>query len=252
MQVTTGIYKIENMLNGKVYIGQSKNIGRRWTQHKQRSMENGCKEYDYPLYRAFRKYGIDNFDFSILEECSEETLNEREQYWIKYFNSKKNGYNQTDGGAAAPSNQQLSREEVDQIISYLQDTNYSHSEIASMFHIATWTVSDINRGMAYSRYGIKYPIREVDNKKIENYCQDCGCEITKAAIRCRQCAAKAREVNAVSKEELKALIRTKPFTQIGKQFGVSDNAIRKWCKKYNLPTSSREIKKMSQDEWDLL
>ena len=53
----------------------------------------------------------------------------------------------------------------------------------------------------------------------------------------------------ITREELKRLIRTVPFTQIGIMFGVSDNAIRKWCDKYNLPKKSTEIKEYSEDEW---
>ena len=53
----------------------------------------------------------------------------------------------------------------------------------------------------------------------------------------------------VSREELKKLIRNTPFTQIGKQYGVSDNAIRKWCDKYNLPRKKSEIVEITDDEW---
>ena len=89
------------------------------------------------------------------------------------------------------------------------------------------------------------------------YCKDCGKEVTKASTeRCAECAAKARiiptEQLPVTREELKNLIRTKPFTQIGKQFGISDNAIRKWCDKYNLPRKSAEIKKYTDKEWELI
>ena len=54
----------------------------------------------------------------------------------------------------------------------------------------------------------------------------------------------------ITREELKNLIRTTSFLQIGKQFGVSDNAIRKWCKNYELPYKSIEIKKYTNEEWD--
>lgn len=55
-----------------------------------------------------------------------------------------------------------------------------------------------------------------------------------------------------SREELKALIRITPFLTIGKKYGVCDNAIRKWCKAYNLPYKSSVIRKMTDDEWENL
>lgn len=85
-----GIYKITNKLNGKCYIGQSTNIKKRWENH--RSM-NGNE--DYPLYRAFRKYGVNNFKFEVLEECNKEELEHMEYFYILLFESDKNGYNQT-------------------------------------------------------------------------------------------------------------------------------------------------------------
>lgn len=85
-----GIYKITNIINNKCYIGQSVCIEKRWENHK---CKNGNK--DYPLYRAFRKYGIDNFVFEVLEECSKDDLSERELFYIKQYDSVNNGYNQT-------------------------------------------------------------------------------------------------------------------------------------------------------------
>ena len=61
-----------------------------------------------------------------------------------------------------------------------------------------------------------------------------------------------RTVERPTREELKNLIRTVPFITIGKQFGVSDNAIRKWCKIENLPYTKKEIKSYSDKEWDLI
>ncbi len=51
-----------------------------------------------PLYRAFRKYGIDNFTVEETEECSKEIVNEREIFWIDYYNTFYSGYNATKGG----------------------------------------------------------------------------------------------------------------------------------------------------------
>ena len=72
-----GIYKITNLVNGKVYIGQSVDIYKRWTEHKDCiTSKKGYK----PLYRAFRKYGINNFEFIVLEYCDEKQLREKEIY----------------------------------------------------------------------------------------------------------------------------------------------------------------------------
>lgn len=53
-----------------------------------------------------------------------------------------------------------------------------------------------------------------------------------------------------TREELKQKIRTTPFTQIGKEYNISDNAIRKWCKGYNLPSKAKEIKQYTEEEWE--
>ena len=75
------IYKIENKLNGKVYIGQTvKTVEKRFNQHK----NNSNKDYfsQIVLYKAFNKYGIENFECVELEEIDNELLDEREKYWI--------------------------------------------------------------------------------------------------------------------------------------------------------------------------
>ena len=113
------------------------------------------------------------------------------------------------------------------------------------------------KGRNYDRAKIlceKYNITFVNNK---NYCQDCGKEISEFAERCKKCENKFRKVEAandypISRDELKQLLRTTSFLQIGKKFGVSDNAVRKWCRNLSLPCRSHDIKKMSNDEWELI
>ena len=85
------------------------------------------------------------------------------------------------------------------------------------------------------------------NIKIENkphFCECCGKMLkTKDSLICPECSSKnRRKVDRPSKEELLELIKTTPFTKIGEMFGVSDNAIRKWCKIEGLPTTKKEIK----------
>lgn len=98
----------------------------------------------------------------------------------------------------------------------------------------------------------KSSFEEKSQKKY--YCLDCGKEISsRSAQRCASCAQKVREKvkkdKEITREELKNLIRTLPFTRIGEMYNVSDNAIRKWCDYYNLPRRASEIKQYSDEEW---
>lgn len=82
--------------------------------------------------------------------------------------------------------------------------------------------------------------------RIKYHCIDCGKEINKDGKRCKKCADKMKEKDLpLTKEELKEKIKTTSFTQIGKENNVSDNAVRKWCKKYGLPYRKKDIKQMS-------
>lgn len=91
------------------------------------------------------------------------------------------------------------------------------------------------------------------DKRSITYCKDCGKLIYKTSIRCCSCNQLFLNGNKIpSRQELKDLIREHKFTEIGRIFNVSDNAVRKWCKKYNLPYSSKLIKTYTDDEWSLV
>ena len=94
-----GIYKITNLINNQLYIGKTNNFERRWKDHQRLAFSEGHKEYDKTLYKAIRKYGIENFSFEIIEELEDYSIaGKREQYWISYYNSYYNGYNESKGG----------------------------------------------------------------------------------------------------------------------------------------------------------
>lgn len=90
------IYKIENQINHKVYIGKTSysNPNKRWIEH-QKDSKNPNRNHR-ALYRALNKYGIENFTFSILEETN--NPEEREMDYIQEYNSYHFGYNETLGG----------------------------------------------------------------------------------------------------------------------------------------------------------
>ena len=71
-----GIYLITNTTTNKVYIGQSIQIERRWSEHKARAFNSNTNCYDSPLYRSIRKHGVDAFVLSVICECEPEQLNE--------------------------------------------------------------------------------------------------------------------------------------------------------------------------------
>lgn len=94
------IYCIVNNINGKKYIGKTSfSIERRFKQHINDSTKS-CEKR--PLYSAIRKYGKENFSIYALEETTDEKACEREIFWIKEFNTVKNGYNATIGGDGKP------------------------------------------------------------------------------------------------------------------------------------------------------
>ena len=123
------IYKINNSINDKVYIGQTvQKVLYRFKNHLW-SSENRKDMKEYPLYRAIRKYGKENFSVEIIEEIADSSLNEREIYWIKYYNSfVPNGYNCTLGGGG---NQKYSESQKQKMLEYFLtegERNYSKTQ----------------------------------------------------------------------------------------------------------------------------
>lgn len=110
-----GIYKITNKLNGKVYIGKSKDIMQRWAAHEH-ALNKGT-HHSTKLQEDFNHNGgIEIFDFSVLEVCAPSELNEKERYYTTKFDSIENGYN---------GNEQKKQQEKSEIVI----TNASFKEL---------------------------------------------------------------------------------------------------------------------------
>lgn len=239
----TGIYKITNKINNKSYIGQSKNIKYRWKNEKNDAYNSNSESYNYPLSRAFRKYGLNNFTFEVLEECNIEDLDKREQYYIDLFDSIQNGYNQvnvTQGGTnLEPAIVEQIRQEL------LFNKNDSTEKIGQKYNVSGRTIRSINTGETWFSNKHNYPIRISLSVKKQHFCKICQKEINKGATYCINCLSKKQQkVEHPSKEELKKILfnNNGNFTKVGKIFGVTDNAVRKWCKNYNLPFHSSDYK----------
>lgn len=129
------IYKITNIENGKVYIGQTvKPIKDRFARHLNDAVSNRLNTH---LARAIRKYGTDKFIYEEIDSAnSQDELNLKEQYWIRYFNSVEDGYNETDaiskcGGNTYKSKTPDEMEEIKEKIrqTKLGDKNPRHERI---------------------------------------------------------------------------------------------------------------------------
>lgn len=213
-----GIYKITNTINGKVYIGQSIDIQRRWNQEKNAAFNKNSHSYNLLLSQAFRKYDIKNFTFEVVEELSTEALNEREEYWINYYNSKvPNGYNIQSGGdyiyVKNPlTSSILSLDEVTKIKELLQFTSLPMSKIAEEYEIGLSTINDIAKGRTWFDKDLAYPLRATTNfnKEIGQYLKD-GKLIAiypSATIAGRKTGIEASSISAIARTKGKGYRKT--------------------------------------------
>ena len=117
------VYKITNIQNNKVYIGQTiRPIKQRFHRHLNDALNNIL---DTHFARAIRKYGKDNFTIEIIDTAqSQDELNRKEQYWIQYYNSVKDGYNETDAISKCGGNtyQSKTKEEMEVIKEKIRQT----------------------------------------------------------------------------------------------------------------------------------
>ncbi len=166
MQTICGIYGIRHIESGRVYVGQSIDVNRRFTEHK--SELRNDKHYNLYLQRAWNKYGELAFSFIVLEECNELSLPIRENYWIstnETFNlildvttrcgksnpnyGKKNTI-ETRIKMSEGRSKKLTADIVCQIKSFLQEDILSQQEIADLFNIGRTTVTRIASGARWT------------------------------------------------------------------------------------------------------
>lgn len=162
------IYKITNLINGKIYVGQSQDPARRWKEHKWDAFNPNNNE-NSAIHKAFVKYGIESFEFTIIGWF--EDYNEKEKYYIKELNTLyPNGYNLTEGGEEPPHkygtehhNSKYSEKLVDNIINDLLSKKYTQKQIEEKYNVNQQLVISINRGITHRKKGIDYPIIKTSN-----------------------------------------------------------------------------------------
>ena len=158
------IYIIRNYINDKVYIGQAIDPESRFRGHisdAKRKAETSA------IDGAINKYGAENFYYEILEEKTPD-YNEREKYWISFYNSvAPNGYNIMRGGEDPPVRKgfannmcKFTPEDIEDIKRLLLNPSVTLNDIARSYGVAYHTISSINKGKTYKDESIDYPIRK--------------------------------------------------------------------------------------------
>lgn len=220
------IYKITNKINNKTYVGQTNELRKRWRRHY-RELEKNIHTNRH-LQRAWNKYGADNFKFSVIESCLKEELNDKERYWISYYNSNdyKVGYNQDSGGQEGKvlnedvrerignsriypvgeecHNAKLSNKEVVNIKKDLYESKLNYEDICKKYNIERSTLYNIKNTRTYSNVktiydeSIKNMISFKGNAYSKNYLEF----IVDEAIRLNLNWSLISEVTKMSKSQL--------------------------------------------------
>lgn len=147
------IYKITNHINGKIYVGQTtKSLKERFQKHCWGTTEKDSYHLNMAIKKAIKKYGKENFTIELIEEVEATKLDEREVYWISFYDSYNKGYNCTKGGqngATRPT--KLSWTEENEVIEakYL---GFSIKEIGEAYNIDRTSVHNI-----FKRHNLKMP-----------------------------------------------------------------------------------------------
>lgn len=194
------IYKYENKINHKIYIGQTCDIKRRCQEHL-----SGTKSKNISLIdKAIQKYGIDNFIFDIIEWT--ENYNEREEYWIQYYRSRiPYGYNICIGGGYLPNQQKenhsqvkISEEIAKNIQKDLTNYNLTRRQIVKKYKVTFSIVENINNGHTWNYYNLKYPLRPTE-----------------------------RELNELRADKVIDLLKNSPYSlkEIARQVGWGESAV---------------------------
>lgn len=168
---SSGIYRIYNKITTESYIGQSIDIKRRILNHMNVAYNENSPEYNYPLYQSIRKYGLDNFEVYVLENCTPDELNDREIYWISLFDTYIHGYNQTTGGTDVKQPPKY----LNQLIIDLQNGVLSYKELSGIYLLTTQQIGLINRGISFKQSNLSYPLRK--NTKGVVWCDPVTCEV---------------------------------------------------------------------------
>ena len=150
-----GVYKITNTVTGDFYVGSSKDVKKRWTEHKCKSTWD--RHPNNPMYLDMKKYGVDKFEFQILEEVEIGTLKEKEQQFIEKLKPTYNNIN-AKGWNTKRYKEAKKKYNKEYLKKYYNQLCYYNSEML--------TLSALSK--RFYRAGIKNPTLEAKKYLISN------------------------------------------------------------------------------------
>lgn len=231
--MSTGIYKITNLINGKCYIGQSVNIERRWKDERCAALHPTNADYNAVRSRAMRKYGIENFKFEIIEECSPIMLNEREQYWAEYYHAYiPDGYNVSFCGQHAWHWNALTLDSFLKLVDDLQNTTILEKDLAIKYGVCLDTISKINQGQRCVMDYLSYPLRQPHKSIV---CPICGGLKDAHSNICINCRRQAESEKTKVSDEILSVIYYQGMSAAARILGITDKGLCKRLSTRNIP-----------------
>ena len=163
-EIISGIYKIINTVTGDFYIGSSKNVKRRWREHKKPSTWNRCP--NSPLYKDMQKYGIDKFVFEVLAEVEIASLKEAEQQFIEKLNPTYNQMNANGIDIERHKKYNKKYKKTDKYKKYNKKYNKEYQSQLCFYNNETLTLNALYQ--RFWRQGIPHPTLEAKKYLIKN------------------------------------------------------------------------------------
>ena len=156
----SGIYKITNTITGDFYVGSSNDVKRRWAEHKKPSVWK--KHPNNQMYLDMQRYGVDKFEFEILEETEIEKLKEKEQQFIETLNPAYNDRNANgfDFERQKKSKKKYNREyqKTDKFKECHKESQKKYDNQLCSYNGETITLAALR--MRFKKLGIEHPAQE--------------------------------------------------------------------------------------------
>lgn len=223
------IYKITNTINKKAYVGLTNNIQRRKGRH---FADLISKRHDNQfLQKEFNLYGLESFVFETVlsEDCTSEEISEYERFFIKEFDSYRNGYNQNEGGNFGPSNggSQFTFSDLFCIYSAIEFSARAGGVLSRMYEVSATTISRIKNRENHIEASNEY-LSLSDSERLsiyQQFCKDTEFDRKRAdstALRTKRKLTEEQALMSIANSEFKII----PNKRLAKRFSVNPYTLK--------------------------